>query len=475
MQRITQFHEHKALVAAAQTSAGKFALWIGASVLLVWHDVGILMIASFALVLLFPDRRRQLLTFAAAGAVVEMILKRHNVELGPALLFSNNLDSIRWFRIAIQATVVILLITAAIVVARQFDQMPKVFRRFPLLTLHVSMWIALALSTLPQFRLLSSVPMLVWRLSYLFAYARRGKASQTSIKDHFFYLVPVFGGTSTPFGKGLDYLTRFEAQDREAAARSQLAGIKLLVLAIIWSVILQLVNALVYGQPNTLIAALLPDWTLGLPRLAQIIQLGISTPVPVAWLSMYLELIHLTMVLAVTGHVIVGCLRLLGFNVFRNTYRPLLAESIVEFWNRFYYYFKEVLVEFFFYPTFLRCSWAGQKLRLFLSVFAAAFAGNVYYHVLLESEPFIHLDFGAIWIEWGPRLVYCFLLALGIWLSMLRQRTQRESMRSKTLLTRLRAILGVWTFYSLIHIWNIQPREMDFVTRLNFIGSLVGL
>jgi len=25
--------------------------------------------------------------------------------------------------------------------------------------------------------------------------------------------------------------------------------------------------------------------------------------------------------------------------MFRNTYKPLLAESIVEFWNRYYYYF----------------------------------------------------------------------------------------------------------------------------------------
>ena len=45
--------------------------------------------------------------------------------------------------------------------------------------------------------------------------------------------------------------------------------------------------------------------------------------------------------------MIVGYLRLCGFNVFRNTYKPLLAETMVEFWNRYYYYFKELLVNFF--------------------------------------------------------------------------------------------------------------------------------
>jgi hypothetical protein len=433
------------------------------------------MIASFALVLLFPDRRRQLLSLAAVGTVVEMILKRHNVELGPTSISFDSLRPISWFPIIVQVAVVILFLAVVIIVARHFDRLPRFFRRFPLLILHISAWGALSLSSLPQFRIFSSTPLIVWRLSYLIASARRGKIKNTSFKDHFFYLMPVFGGTSTPYGKGLDYLGRHEAQDREAATRSQLAGLKLLILAIVWSAMLRLMDAVVYGRADALVVPWLHDWTLGLPKLAQIIQHGTPTPVPVAWLSMYLELIYVTMVLAVTGHIIVGCLRLLGFNVFRNTYKPLLAESIVDFWNRFYYFFKELLVEFFFYPTFLRCNWANQKLRLFLAVFSAAFAGNVYYHILLNSSPFIQLDFAAIWTEWGPRLVYCFLLALGIWISMLRQRKQRALGEDRKAYTRLRAILGVWTFYAMIHIWNIQPREMDLATRLNFIGSLIGL
>ena len=102
--------------------------------------------------------------------------------------------------------------------------------------------------------------------------------------------------------------------------------------------------------------------------------------------------------------MIVGCIRLLGFNVFRNTYKPLLAESIVEFWNRYYYYFKELLVEFFFYPTYLRSSWARPGIRMFLAVFAAAFIGNMYYHVLGSPETVLSFDLAGFLEAMGPKL-----------------------------------------------------------------------
>ena len=39
-------------------------------------------------------------------------------------------------------------------------------------------------------------------------------------------------------------------------------------------------------------------------------------------------------------------------------------EPVVEFWNRFYYYFKELLVEFFFYPVYARYFRNHQRRRL---------------------------------------------------------------------------------------------------------------
>ena len=475
MGTITQLHEHDRLISAAQTVSGQFGVWIAGITLLLWHDVNILMLASFTLVLLVPHRRRELLMVAAIGAVIGIFLRRQQLDSIHMLVSPGLADPSQWSHFFLQTTAAMLFLVVAIFAAIRFDRMPAIVRRLPVLTVHVAVWLALALSSLPRLSMLTWASFMAWRLSYLFKSASRGRCSSTTFKDHLFYLVPVYGGTHIPYGKGFDYLTDHEALDLDAIARSQMAGIKLLILAIVWTTALHLMDSGFYGHTSTFVDPLLGGWTFELPRMTQLMHLETQPTIPIAWMSIYLELIRTTLELAVMGHVIVGCLRLLGFNVFRNTYKPLLAESVVEFWNRFYFYFKELLVEFFFYPTFLRCTWAGPRLRLFCAVFAAAFVGNVYYHLLTQPQLIIRLDFEMLWVQWGPRLVYCLLLSLGIWVSMLRQQRQRGSFGSTDTLKRVRAIAGVWTFYGLIQVWNITPGEIGFAPRFEFLTALIGL
>jgi hypothetical protein len=227
-----------------------------------------------------------------------------------------------------------------------------------------------------------------------------------------------------------------------------------------------------FGRADNWWAVWLGGWTLGLPRLTELLQAGGGHAWYQGWLVIYLELIHATLTLAAFGHVVVGSLRLVGFNVFRNTYKPLLSESLVDFWNRYYFYFKELLVDFFFYPTYLRLRSTSPRLRLFAAVFAAAFLGNMYYHVLAyQPEPVIALDFARLWATWGPRLVYCFLLTVGIWVSMLRQEKKRKASDGATLSARLRQIAAVWTFYAIIDIWNVPPPGISFSEAVN-VGNV---
>ena len=305
--------------------------------------------------------------------------------------------------------------------------------------------------------------------------ASRGKTVGTRVRDHLFYMVPVYGNTVTPIGKGLDYLSRHESRDSRSLTESQLAGIKLLLLALIWEGVKILMKGLVYGQAPEQAGAWASEWSMNLPRLHELIAGHEVSSLMVAWTSVYLELIWSTLSLAIWGHVFVGSIRLLGFNVFRNTYKPLLAESIVEFWNRYYFYFKELLVEFFFYPTYLRSSWASPGIRMFLAVFAAAFLGNMYYHVLGSPETVLSLDPAGFLEQWGPRSIYCFLLALGIWISMLRQQTSRAKPAKTSFPVKLRRIAGVWTFYSIIQIWNVESPTTGVWERFEFFLSLAGL
>ena len=75
------------------------------------------------------------------------------------------------------------------------------------------------------------LPFFLWRVGYLLISGKRGKVAGTRFRDHLMYFWPFYGGANTPYGKGLDYLSRHEAKDEEALARSQLAGIRLLILA----------------------------------------------------------------------------------------------------------------------------------------------------------------------------------------------------------------------------------------------------
>ena len=472
---LLQFHERPTLIAGAQSVAGRVALWAAGCALLAWHHVDLPMLAAFTLVLVFPGHRRAILALAALGLLAVRFLPRDVISLRHLADSLAAVGAGRWIEYAASTAlatgIVLLLVLAAI----RFDRLPGVVRRHPLLGLHVLACAALVGGVWWRVEVLVLAPYLLWRASYLVKTAAAGRAAATTFKDHLFYLVPVFGGTNTPFGKGFEYLSRCEARDAAAAARSQLAGLRLLVLAAALELLLEAMMAVVHGQTGDRFGARLAGFTLGIPTLAEVLARPGNPGVALGWLGVYLELIRTTTRLAIYGHVIVGALRLLGFNVFRNTYKPLLATSIVEFWNRFYYYFKELLVEMFFYPAFYRSGWAGPRLRMLVAVFAAAFAGNAYFHLLRDHESVLAGDWPAVVTYWIPRLCYCFLLALGIWLSMLRQQELRKRQNPPAgRWARLRGIAGVWTFFGLVHVWLVEPPVAGFARRASFLLSLAG-
>lgn len=452
-----QFHENPALVAFVQTGTGRWAVWVSACALLSWLQVSYLVMAALGLVMVLPQQRRLLLALAAVGVLAERFLEEPGMQW-PMLVGG-------------VAAGVIGLFMAYLLVLR-FAKWPAVTRQFPVITVHLAIWLGLALSTVPWLGALALLPFLAWRLSYMVKLASQGKAADSRFRDHLFYLLPVWGGTQTPYGKGLDFLSRHEALTTEAFGRAQLAGIKLLVLALLWFFLLDLMEVLVFGGRVDYLSAWPAPWSMSLSHMSEVLRTGHHPAWYQGWATVYLELIRATLALAAVGHVIVGCLRLLGFNVFRNTYKPLLSESILEFWNRYYYYFKELLVDFFFYPTYLGLRSLGPKTRMFAAVFAAAFLGNMYHHVLAKPQTVLHLDPAEFLAAWGPRLVYCALLALGIWISMLRQQKLRLEGKSVTAATRLRRIAGVWTFYGLIHIWNAGPENVRVDDCLAFFLSL---
>jgi len=474
---ILQLHESERLAALAQRAGGKLLIWVAVAVLLTPFVHTEVVLPAVILTTLFPARRRALLSLAAVYVLANLVLRRSDGMAGPAVGVWSQLGAG-----AVLAGASYLLFRCA----RSFDRLPAAVRRHPLLWLHLGFWCLAAVlwkapagSALWRFELLvwGLLPLLLWRASFLLLAGKRGRAADTSFGDHLFYLWPAFGGTDVPFGKGFDYLARHEASSSAELARSQLAGLKLLVLACLWFVTLELMGGVVHGVSDDGLRRALSGFSLNVPPLGSLLRGELTTSVPMAWLALYVELVRVCLALAVIGHVVVGSLRLLGFNVFRNTYKPLLAESIVDFWNRFYFYFKELLVELWFYPTYLSTFRKHPRLRTFTAVFAAAFVGNLYYHVLRDRDLVARADLDTLIQLHAPRAFYCLLLTTGIFLSMLRQQSLRGApvITPPSVLARLRRIAGVWTFFALIHIWAVTIPGVGIGARFDFVLHLLGL
>lgn len=417
---------------------------------------------------LTPARRRQLLSLAGLFVLWRLVAKPKGWDV-----------STSW-RVLLAGALAAIAI-AVFVASRRYDRLPRALRRRPQIALHGAFWAVLALvwctagttpvRERPLALLAITLPFLLWRLGYLLKSGQRGKAARTTPADHAFWLFPVWGGSETPYGKGLDYLARVEANDAIRLARAQLAGVKCLVLALVAQGGMFLMAGLVFADAKNPLASL----GAGIPHLEELVRRHDEIALPVAWLAIYCDLVWSVLRIAAKGHVYVGVLRLLGFNVFRNTYKPLLAPSIVEFWNRYYYYFKELLAEFFFYPTYARVKGATWW-RTLLAIFAAAFVGNLYYHVLEHDDALLAADFAGLWAAFAPRTIYCFLLAAGIWISMLREQRRRGGASAPDpTWVHVRRIAGVWTFFALIHVWAGATAEPTAAERTRFVLSLFGL
>ncbi len=455
LRQLTQFHELPGVIAWWQRRLAPVLTW------------------------LTPARRRALLV---AGALVTCLLEMRGHTRKVPLPVPHE-----WPGLLAAGLALIGLCWLVYLSAVRYAALPRWVRSHPQLVLHGLYWGLLVLlwTTAPGAGPLREIfvavalvfPMLLWRLGYVLLSAQYDRIKGTRFSDHFLTLFPAYGGSNTPYGSGLGYLSRFEARDNEQLARSQLAGLKLFALAGVLRMVEHVFMGTIYGPGNTLTARL-DGTTLAIPRMDALIATGEVASAPwQGWLAVYCELIFQVLRHAIRGHEIVAILRLFGFNVFRNTYKPLLAESIVAFWNRYYFYFKELLANFFFLPVFSRLAGTLRQrpaLRLFAAVFAAAFIGNTYYHLIVMNEA---MAAGAVFealYSMRSRVFYCLLLALGLFVSMLREQRRGGKAPAGGSGRRLLRIAGVWTFFGLVFIWNV-PGGAGFTARVHFFFGLFGL
>lgn len=273
----------------------------------------------------------------------------------------------------------------------------------------------------------------------------------------------VGGWTShTPFPKGAAYLRRIEARTPEDFAVTQIKGLKLLL----WTLILTVMFMVFHGITRA--------W-LHIPPFQEAFANSVARrpyPRSLEWASLIDDFLVTMLTLSIRGNAVIACCRMAGFRAFRNTYRPFRARTIAEFWNRYYYYFKELLVEFFFYPAFARYFKHHRRVRVFFATFCAATLGNLAFHFIRDIQYVAELGLAKALMGFHVYGFQCLVLGIAIGISQLRGKKRSAN----TPWLRGQVLPGAWMlgFFCLLHIFDYFGRTCPISEHFRFLFSLLG-
>lgn len=446
---IPRIETYPAVVNLAQTSAGKLGLLALFGLLLYYaNPQSWLIVACLAITTFLPKKRHLAMGLGTLGYTVALVWVRTEHRSG--------------IYISIAVVFALAAIVMRIAAARQSS---RVGRHPLMLLLSIFTGVILLCCWLPAGSILPShlwqfttiFGTYVWFIGYVLLDREARPFREFGLEVG--TLRPFWGSTLTPFPNGSACLRQIEAKDAEQLAIIQLKGLKLLV----WSILLSLFEEsyiwFFHGH-------------LRIPRFERALYLSSQhTPLPplICWASVILYFFYKIIDISVWGHRIIACCRMAGFDALRNTYRPFSSTTVAEFFNRFYFYYKELLVHFFFFPTFLRLPERLGKSRMTISIFVAACLGNTYYHFTRELG---YLQTHSLWQSMKSFQVFFFysmVLAAGISLS--RQRGRPDPSKGFVRRTLIPAFL-VSLFYCLLGIFATTDRNYPLVEHLRFLGHL---
>lgn len=455
----------EAIVTLLRSAGGKLAL-VGAFTALLamtgaqaWPAVGLaLVLTSF-----LPQHRRVLLAVATAAVVA--------VSPPVDLEVLNAIATARGGELMVGAWPLVVIATLAFgcFYAELVRRFPKsLLGRHPVLVLLLLLTVLLvaagdlSLTGGPGI-LVTTAAMTLGSYVWFFAYAAAESraAGATPALQQLGFWRPFWGFSNVPLGKGAAYLGRVEARDADALAFTQLAGLRLMVWAVVLTFAMDAFQRALYaphggfdGAPGLLTAWLPPE---GLPRLAVVIErqaLGEPFPFATRWASVLAEFVLSVLHMMTWGHPIIATCRMAGFHAAPNTDRALLSTSVAEFYNRFYFYFKELLATFFFYPTFLTFFRKQPKLRLFTATLLSAGFGNFLFHFYRDSAEIFRLGYLDALVAYH---VYgCYALLLGVSIAVSQARLQARHRRRPEGALRVLAIAGVLFYYCLLNVLDAR-------------------
>lgn len=177
--------------------------------------------------------------------------------------------------------------------------------------------------------------------------------------------------------------------------------------------------------------------------------------------------------LAFYTHLFVAIVRMAGFQIPRGMVSPLFSRSISGFWGRYLFYFKEMLADIFFYPTFQRFFKKTPKLRIAFATFIAAFFGNILFD-FIPVLPNIAIDGVIETIDnYYSYTFYAALLTMGLIVSQLWSKPPKpeHGYLRYNVLPRVQVI----GFFIILQVFDDSTGVIPLEDRIEFFLSLFGV
>jgi hypothetical protein len=476
-------------VALAQTPPGKLAVATGFGFLLLLNGqpLGLEIAATVAILSFVPQHRRAIISIATFGwlllnsswipmALIRKVAAHERLAAGFGLT------------LAVAAALCAVFWMTGVLLRIVRNQPKNLLARRPVFFLVFSYLCLLA--TAGALPLHGPARMAIWIVVavlgpylWFFAYAIEDSTSKKpdpyAIQFGTFFPFWVGSRTSpTPVGKGAAFLRKVEVHTSKDLAAIQLKALKLLIWVLLLNIALSVIRAAAYGELSPVATEFCRIHGLQVPNFAApTLELalnqtakGIPVALPMRWVAVIVQFMEGILTISITGNLVVACVRVSGFNILRNTYKPLYSPTIAEFWNRFYFYFKELLVEFFFFPTYIRYFKQHARLRLAAATFAAATLGNLIYHFCRDID--YVWDMGLWRAIVGFQVYGFYAIVLGAAISISQLRGKRPPLSSLPIYRRVMSSAGVIGFYCLLGVFNYEGRSHSLHTHLAFFWSL---
>ncbi len=181
------------------------------------------------------------------------------------------------------------------------------------------------------------------------------------------------------------------------------------------------------------------------------------------WLAVLTDFWIYFILLMWTGLTAVATMRMAGFHIFRNTYRLFESATFSEFFERYQYFYKELVFTTAFWPLFVRMRSIGLKWRVALSLFLSVGVYNTYLNLTFRWTKTVSLDFAGTAQKMLTftinYLIYATMLAALIYPSMLKAVTGRETATPSTWRRVVKLLAIVLTFAAIRTFERSVPGE----------------